>query len=104
MVYAVWAARTDYAASAHAQVRAAAGALHESMQWGLENIHRVIGRAQAAHPRPDGFYEEYYRALRFQFDDDSRAALVRFMQAAHETNLLAGVPALRFFESVAQHV
>src|ERR1700736_980353 len=104
MVYAVWAARNDYAASAHEQVRAAASALHESMQWGLEHTHRVTARAQAVRPQPDGFYEEYYRALRFQFDDESRAALVRFMQAAHETNLLAGVPPLRFFESVAQHV
>ena len=104
MVYAVWAARNQYAAAAPAQVRAAALALHDSLQWGLENIHRVITRAEAIRPRAAGFYEEYYRALRFRFDDESRAALLQFMHAAHESNLLEHVPALRFFDSVAQHV
>jgi predicted solute-binding protein len=63
----------------------------------------VITRAEAMRPRQAGFYEEYYRALRFVFDEESRAALVRFMQAAHETSLLESVPALRFFDAVAQH-
>lgn len=104
MVYAVWAARNDYVARALAQVRAAALALRDSLAWGLEHIHRVIARAQAIRPRSDDFYEEYYRALRFHFDEESRTALVRFMQAAHETNLLEDVPTLRFFDAVAQHV
>jgi chorismate dehydratase len=103
MVYAVWAARNDYAATAPEQVRAASLALHDSLEWGLENIHRVISRAEAIRPRQAGFYEEYYHALRFHFDDESRSALVRFMQAAHEMSLLEGVPALRFFDAVAQH-
>jgi chorismate dehydratase len=104
MVYAVWAARNEYAAGASAQVRAAALALRDSLQWGLENIHRVISRAEAIRPRAAGFYEEYYRALRFHFDDEAQAALVRFMHAACETNLLEAVPTLRFFEAVAEHV
>ena len=103
MVYAVWAVRNDYAAGAPEQVRAAALALRDSLEWGLAHIHRVIGRAEAARPRQGGFYEDYYRALHFHFDDESRTALVRFMQAAHETNLLERVPALRFFDAVAQH-
>ena len=104
MVYAVWAARNEYAATAPAQVRAAAVALRDSLEWGLENIHRVISRAEAIRPRAAGFYEEYYRALHFHFDDESGAALLQFMRAANEMNLLEKVPALRFFDSVAQHV
>lgn len=103
MVYAVWAARKNYAAQASAQVRAAVRALRESLEWGLENIHRVIDHAEKIRPRMPGFYEDYYRALRFRFDDEARAALIGFMRAAHEEHLLDAVPSLHFFDEIVQH-
>jgi chorismate dehydratase len=103
MVYAVWAARRDYARVAPADVSAVSGALRDSLDWGLENIHQVISHAQSMRPRADDFYEQYYRALRFRFDDQARTDLIGFMRAAHETDLLERIPDLQFFSEVAQH-
>jgi len=104
MVYAVWAARKDYARRAPAQVLSVATALRDSLSWGLENIGAVIARAQAVKPRAAGFYEEYYQALHFRFDDTARTALESFLLAAHEMGVLDRLSALQFFDGVAQHV
>ncbi|MDQ6768047.1 MAG: menaquinone biosynthesis protein [Candidatus Eremiobacteraeota bacterium] len=104
MVYAVWAVRKEYVRTALEQVRAVSMALRESMEWGLENIARVIARAQAERPRAPGFYEKYYRALRFRFDEQARADLERFILAAHTAGLLARRYALHFFDQVPEHV
>ncbi len=104
MVYAVWAARKDYVRRAPANVRAVARALCDSLAWGLENIESVIARAQSVKPRAAGFYEQYYHALHFRFDDESRAALGAFFVAAREMSVLDQQPALQFFDEVPQHV
>jgi chorismate dehydratase len=104
MVYAVWAARSDYAIAEPENVRAVADSLRMSLQWGLENISTVIARAQSVLRRPDGFYEMYYRALRFELDRDARASLARFFKAAHAEGMIAAVPPVRFFEETPLHV
>ncbi|HEV2037392.1 MAG TPA: menaquinone biosynthesis protein [Candidatus Eremiobacteraceae bacterium] len=104
MVYAVWAVRKEYVQIALEQVRSVRLALRESMEWGLENISRVIARAQAERPRAPGFHQQYYRALRFRFDEQARADLERFILAAHKAGLLARHSALHFFDQVPEHV
>jgi chorismate dehydratase len=104
MVYAVWAAREDYAIAEPERVHAIADSLRMSLRWGLENMSRVIERAQTVLHRPAGFYETYYRALRFELDGDARAALTCFFEAAHAQGMIAAVPSLRFFEKAPLHV
>jgi chorismate dehydratase len=104
MVYAVWAARKDYARQSPALVRSVAAALRDSLAWGLENISAVIARAQMVKPRAAGFYEQYYHALHFRFDDTARTALGSFFLAAHEMGVIDRLPALQFFDEVPQHV
>lgn len=104
MVYAVWAARAEFALAQPRQVRAVAGSLATSLQWGLENMPIVIARAQSMRYRPAGFYETYYRALRFTLDAQAREALSGFFHAARDHRLISAVPRLRFFEEAALHV
>ena len=74
------------------QVRAVAASLRSSLQWGLEHKEAVIARAQASKPRAPGFYEQYYQALRFSFDEAAQAALVAFFDAAYGAGLLERMP------------
>ena len=104
MVYAVWAARRDFAVRAPEQVRGVAASLRSSLQWGLEHKEAVIARAQASKPRAPGFYEQYYQALRFSFDEAAQAALVAFFDAAYGAGLLKRMPSLQFYDEVPQHV
>ncbi len=104
MVFAVWAARERYAQDGVAELRSISRALVDSLDWGLENITHVAARAQASNARAEGFYSEYYRALRFRFDRNAQMFLERFIQSAHESGLLDRAPDLRFFDEAALHV
>jgi predicted solute-binding protein len=75
-----------------------------ALDWGRRNIDEVIRRAQAAVPRPDGFYTAYYEALNFSFDEPAQTGLSKFFNAAFAAGLLREVPQLEFFGEVASHV
>lgn len=104
MVYAVWAARAEYAQRAPHDMRAIAASLSMSLGWGLDNMSKVIARAQSVLYRPAGFYEMYYRALRFKLDADARSALCGFFEAAYRHKMIPSAPGLRFFEEAPLHV
>ncbi len=103
MVYAVWAVRNDYAAQHPSQVTAIAQALADSLAWGGSHIAEVIKTAQRVRPRAVNFYEHYYRALNFEFDDGARSALEFFFSSACEAKVLATQPSLEFFHEAPQH-
>jgi chorismate dehydratase len=104
MVFAVWAVRSDFARREPAAVAAVAEALVASLQWGLENMDRVIHRAQTIHPHHEGFYAEYYRSLCFSFDDDARKSLAAFFTKGKEAGVFKLAPPLQFFDPAVQHV
>ncbi len=104
MVYAVWAVRREYAAANRAQVDAIAAALRNSLQWGRENRHRVVERAQAAHKRPAGFYEAYFAALNYDFDLAAQMGLKNFFNIATDAGVLSQSPALFFTDELAKRV
>jgi chorismate dehydratase len=83
MVYAVWAVRRDVLASHRAEVSRALDALIAAQSWAAANPERVLAAAQAAHPRPAGFYAAYYATLNFAFDRAARAGLERYIQELH---------------------
>jgi chorismate dehydratase len=97
MVYALWAVRRDVAHRRSDDVDDLARCLREAAAWGLAHIDRVISVAQAAMPRPDGFYADYYRTLDFDFDDGARAGLETFYRLAAKHGLLEHAPRLTTF-------
>jgi chorismate dehydratase len=89
MVYAVWAVRRDVLASHRAEVSRALDALIAAQSWAVANPERVLAAAQAAHPRPAGFYAAYYATLNFAFDRAARAGLERYIQELHAVGAIA---------------
>ncbi|HEY0797844.1 MAG TPA: menaquinone biosynthesis protein [Candidatus Baltobacteraceae bacterium] len=94
MVYAVWAVRRDALASNRDAVLSAMSALREAQAWGVANRDRVIAAAQAAHPRPPGFYAAYFDTLNFEFDAQARAGLDRFFTEAFGIGAIASIPSV----------
>lgn len=100
MVYAVWAARAGFAATHADEVRAIADALRESLAWGVANPEQVVAAAQAFAPQPAGFYDDYFRALSFSFDDSAKRGLRLFYELAAQHGMLVNVPELRFVREI----
>ena len=94
MVYAVWAARKDYASTHRENVGRVAIALDMAIRWGEANMSQVIARAQAIQPRPAGFYESYYRTLNYRLDPPALVGLATFARIAQDVGLLS-VPEAR---------
>ncbi len=72
-VFAVWAARRDVCETRSHEVNDCLNALLRARDWGLANLERVAAAAQRIRPRPDGFYDFYYDALKFKLDRSARA-------------------------------
>jgi chorismate dehydratase len=96
MVYAVWAARRDYARAEPDAVAKIADVLERARAWGERNLEKVIVLAQRMRPRPRGFYEEYYGALNFRFDEAAQAGLSCFFDVAAACGVLPKAPELEF--------
>lgn len=101
MVYAVWAARLQFARRQPQELEAVNAALLESLAWGVANIDQeVIPRAEAAVPRPAGFYADYYRKLFFRLDDTALCGLREFYRLAAAYSLLDREPEISFHDEV----
>ena len=105
MVYAVWAARNDYAGLHADRVALVMNALRDGLGWSETHMAQVVATAQALRPRPPGFYEAYYQALDFHFRtpagngtsrDDLREGMNAFFELAASFGLMPTRP-------VAQH-
>jgi chorismate dehydratase len=104
MVYAVWAVRRDAVVREPDALTPALEALTSALDWGQRNVDAVVRRAQAAIPRPDGFYAAYYEALNFSFDECAQLGLSSFFEAAFAAGLLPAVPRLEFLGEVPSRV
>jgi len=104
MVYAVWAARREYAGREPRALAQIGAALRAALAWGRAHPVDVVERAQSVKRRPAGFYEDYYRALAFEFDARAQAGLCRFYDAAAACGVLAAAPRLEFVGEELQRV
>ena len=104
MVYAVWAVRREAARGDAHSAAAVAKALRAALEWGLSHIDRAAAAAQAAIPRPRGFYEDYYRALNFRFDEAAQDGLQGFFEACSSCGLLERAPRLEFLNEELERV
>jgi len=104
MVYAVWAARTEFASANPSQLDAVTAALQDSLRWGLQHRHTLVSRAQSIHRRPSGFYESYYEGLNYYLDSAAQAGLKHFFDIACAAGVLTQSPSLRFYNEAAARV
>ncbi len=102
MVYAVWAMRKD-TMEREMQAGADAGsgkiqrALLASLTYGRRHKADVIRLAQTQRPRPPGFYEAYYEALNYSYDERAQLGFGKFCALAQACGVLD--PALRIPET-----
>lgn len=104
MVFAVWAARREFAAAQVEAVKAIANALLAAVGWGERNPDKVVEAAHAQVPRSLEFYREYYSGLKFRFDEPAQAGLAKFFEVAASCGVLPAAPRLTFFDEKLERV
>ena len=98
MVYAVWAARADYAERHGEDLTRVNWALGQSNRYSHEHVDAISEYAARWEPFPVAFFRSYFGALRFDFGPRYRDGLVRYLEEAHATGQLDSVPRIRLFE------
>jgi chorismate dehydratase len=101
MVYAVWAAREDFARSNAEELVAVEEELVRCMDYGREHLSEVVTSAIGRHRFDCACLTRYFARLRYDFTERYREGLMRFYELAHEAGELDEVPRLRFIDEVA---
>ena len=102
MVYAVWAAREDFARTNGSELLAVEEELVECMDYGREHLSEVVDSALGRFRFDRAGLTRYFAVLRYDFTAEYRRGLRRFYELAHEAGELAEVPELRFIDEVAE--
>lgn len=94
MVFAVWAAREEAAASDPERVEELMAVLAEAKRRFSEDPEEVVRAAAERFPFPADEIRAYFRRLHYGFGPEDRAGLGRFLEMAQAAGELALVPAL----------
>jgi chorismate dehydratase len=97
MVYAVWAARHEWADGDPDGALRLVRALNASNRYSHEHLDAISEYAARWEPMPPGFFKDYFDVLRFRFDGRCRAGLARFLSEAHAIGQLDEIPEMRVF-------
>ncbi|GAB4276847.1 MAG: menaquinone biosynthesis protein [Coriobacteriia bacterium] len=97
MVYAVWAARREWAEGDPDGALRLVRALGASNRYSHEHLDAISEYAARWEPMPPGFFRDYFDSLRFSFDERCRAGMARFFSEAHSIGQLDRVPEIRVF-------
>lgn len=98
MVYAVWAARTDFARGQRAALLAVEEELVSSNEYSRGHAEEVVGAAVGLSRFDVPCLSRYFSMLYYGFDAEYEAGLRRFYELAHQAGELPEVPPLRFLE------
>ena len=101
MVYAVWAAREDFARTNGSELLAAERELVKCMDYGREHLPEVVAAAEGRFRFDHAGLSRYFSVLQYDFTADHRSGLRRFFELAHEAGELDEVPDLRFIDEIA---
>ncbi len=101
MVYAVWAAREDFARTNGSELMAVEEELVRCMDYGREHLDEVVDSAVGRFRFDRASLTRYFDVLRYDFTQQYRRGLRRFYELAQEAGELEEVPELRFIDVVA---
>jgi chorismate dehydratase len=101
MVYAVWAAREDFARDNGAELLAVEEELAHCMDYGRDHLSEVVESALGQYRFERVCLTRYFARLQYDFTAEYREGLTRFYELACEAGELDEVPALRFIDEVA---
>ncbi len=100
-VFAVWVLRRDVVAEKNGQLPYAVEALLSSKKWGLANIGRICELAAATGLMQIHEFEEYYRCLKYDFNEPERGGLELFYSCLFRAGELNRVPSLDIYTPFA---
>ena len=100
-VFAVWVLRKKVVAEKNGLLRQGLEALLSSKRWGLGNIGRICEAAAASGLMRVGQFEQYYRCLRYDFDEPEQRGLELFYSSLHQAGELERVPPLDIYTPLA---
>lgn len=101
MVYAVWAAREEFASSNGPELLAVEEELVRCMDYGREHLAEVVDSAVGRTDLDRPSLTRYFAVLRYDFTEEYRRGLNRFYELAYEAGELEEVPELRFIDAGA---
>jgi chorismate dehydratase len=101
MVYAVWAAREDFARSNGPELLAVEEELVRCMDYGRDHLAEVVESAMGRHRFDRAGLTRYFARLRYDFTAEYSEGLARFYELAYQAGELDEVPPLRFIDEVA---
>ncbi|PKQ29409.1 MAG: ABC transporter substrate-binding protein [Actinobacteria bacterium HGW-Actinobacteria-10] len=97
MVYAVWAARADYAAEQPEAVAAVSDALSGSLSYCRAHLDDISDYAARYESFGAEKFRSYFDALQFRFESRYREGLKRYLTEAAAIGQLDSVPEIRVF-------
>lgn len=98
MVYAVWAARRDFAVSQPEELSGVVSALGGSLAYCRAHLDDISEYAARWEQFSAERFRSYFDALQFRFEPRYREGLMRFLTEAHEIGQLDAVPQIRIFQ------
>lgn len=98
MVYAVWAAREDFARSNGRELRAVEQELVECMDYGRDRLAEVVQSAAGRYSFDQDSLTRYFALLHYDFTPEYQQGLRRFYELAHQAGELDEVPEFRFID------
>jgi chorismate dehydratase len=100
MVYAVWAAREEFARQDAAQLLAVEDELVKCIDYGRKHASEVVAGAAGRSRFDTAQLERYFDVLRYDFPPLYQQGLRRFYELAHQIGELDEVPEFRFLDEV----
>ena len=88
MVYAIWVVRRDYAEANPMKAKELAKTLLESKKIGMSRLPEIIALAQKKSPLPVSVIKDYFKRIRYEFDESDRHALLTFYNYAYKSGLI----------------
>jgi chorismate dehydratase len=101
MVYAVWAAREDFARSNSDELVAVEQELVSCVVYGRQHVPEVVKAALGRYRFDRESLTRYFAILHYGFGEEYRTGLRRFYELAYEAGELEEVPRIRFVDEVA---
>lgn len=94
MVFAVWAARRDFAREDPQALAAIQNALAAGKAWGKAHRGEIVEHARRKLYLPRATMERYFRDLNYDLDAPKLAGLARYLELAHKLGEIPRVPSL----------
>jgi chorismate dehydratase len=101
MVYAVWAAREDFARNNGAELLAVEEELFRCLGYARDHRSEVVDSALGRYRFDRACLTRYFARLRYDFGAEYQEGLMRFYELAHEAGELDEIPRLRFIDEIA---